>query len=549
MNIKILKRPYFLLSLVICIALIVRLTNLKDNFLFAYDQARDAQRIYNMVYKGNLKIVGPETDIQGVFNGPLFYYALAPVYYIAHFDPNAAALFMVLINVGTILLVYWSAKLIFNKNSIALVGSLFWALSFEQGFFARYISNASPMSTTTTLFFIGLALFFLKKKQWGLPLSAAGIALAIHCNFYFIYLFLFYPLFFIIFKQKRPQAKTILWTIIGLVVLLSPWIVTELKWKFVGTRSLFAYFLNQGGSISSQSHPLSFIASMFTHFYDRVSEALFFSFIPNKTVAFALILFVMVYLLVKKRTSSSIFILLWILNTLPLFVFNSGVLSTQVINGSIFVPLTILVAYGCIELSRFKVNILPIISIICIIFITLYGLSCYIKNNFLTHSVHIGIPTLLINSKQIIDYTYQKSNKKDFGICSISEPLFMNTVWSFLYSTYGKSKYGYLPYWTGQQQTLNESFIPYAKKKYETKFIIQEPMSGIPQWALRSVYFVEDSQNTLVESKSFGYYSVQQRHFIKENGGSIDAYSESLKKSIYEDLGKLPQLSCDNLYK
>ena len=288
---------------------------------------------------------------------------------------------------------------------------------------------------------------------------------------------------------------------------------------------------------------------MFTHFYDRVSEALFFSFIPNKTVAFALILFVMVYLLVKKRTSSSIFILLWILNTLPLFVFNSGVLSTQVINGSIFVPLTILVAYGCIELSRFKVNILPIISIICIIFITLYGLSCYIKNNFLTHSVHIGIPTLLINSKQIIDYTYQKSNKKDFGICSISEPLFMNTVWSFLYSTYGKSKYGYLPYWTGQQQTLNESFIPYAKKKYETKFIIQEPMSGIPQWALRSVYFVEDSQNTLVESKSFGYYSVQQRHFIKENGGSIDAYSESLKKSIYEDLGKLPQLSCDNLYK
>ena len=125
----------------------------------------------------------------------------------------------------------------------------------------------------------------------------------------------------------------------------------------------------------------------------------------------------------------------------------------------------------------------------------------------------------------------------------------MNTVWSFLYSTYGKSKYGYLPYWTGQQQTLNESFIPYAKKKYETKFIIQEPMSGIPQWALRSVYFVEDSQNTLVESKSFGYYSVQQRHFIKENGGSIDAYSESLKKSIYEDLGKLPQLSCDNLYK
>ncbi|MFH0773509.1 MAG: hypothetical protein V1922_04325, partial [bacterium] len=105
---KILKHPYFLLFLILCVAFLVRTINFKDNILFAYDQARDAQRVYNMVYKGDLKIVGPETDIPGIFNGPLLYYVLAPVYFFSNFNPNVAALLFVLINVGTILLVYWA---------------------------------------------------------------------------------------------------------------------------------------------------------------------------------------------------------------------------------------------------------------------------------------------------------------------------------------------------------------------------------------------------------------------------------------------------------
>lgn len=104
---KIIKHPYFLLFLILCVAFILRFINLKDNILFAYDQARDAQRVYNMVYKGDLKIVGPETDIQGIFNGPLLYYVLTPVYFFSHFNPNAAAFFFVLINGATIILVYW----------------------------------------------------------------------------------------------------------------------------------------------------------------------------------------------------------------------------------------------------------------------------------------------------------------------------------------------------------------------------------------------------------------------------------------------------------
>lgn len=545
-DVKIIKHPLFLLTIILFAAFFLRTANLKDNILFAYDQARDAQRIFSMVYNGNLKIVGPETDIQGVFNGPFLYYVLAPVYYFSHFNPNAAALFFVFINVGTILLVYWAAKIVLNKNSIALIASLFWAFSFEQGFFARYISNASFMSPTTTIFFIGLALFFLKKKEWGLPLSAIGIALAIHSNFYFIYLFLFYPLFFLLFK-RTPKVKTSFISIIILLVLLSPWIVTELKWRFVGTKSLISYFFHQGSSVLS-SKPLAFLFSIGVRYYERISKYAYFSFIPNRFIGFVILAGIVLYFAVKKRSPSMLFLLLWALNTLPLFVFNSGVLGTEVSNGSIFVPFTILFAYGIFALSKIQIKKVPVLSIFCIAFVFVYGISSYTKNNFSPHSVHVGAPSILGNAKKIIDYTYEKADKKDFGICSISEPLFMNTVWSFLYSTYGKNKYGYLPYWTGQKQTLNESFIPYAHKKYKTKFIIQEPMFGIPNWVLRSTYYVEDSQNTLVDKKTFGFYTVQQRLFIKVNGGNTNAYSASLKNSIKEDLSKIPEMSCDNIY-
>lgn len=532
-----------LLFIILVSAFILRTIHLKDNILFAYDQARDAQRVFNIVYKGDIKIVGPETDIQGIFNGPLFYYLLAPVYYFSHFDPNAAALLMIVINVCTTLLVYWAAQILFKKDSAALVAAALWAFSYEQGFFARYISNASPMSTTTTLFFIGLALFFLQKKQYGLPLSAVGVALSIHCNFYFIYLFLFYPLCYFLYK-RWPTLKTLFLSFAVLVILLSPWIVTELKWKFIGTKSLFSYFLNQG-STAAGGNPLVFVLSLFTRYFERISQGIYFSFFPNKLVGFTLICALLVHSVWKKK-SFALFLLLWTINTLPLFAFRSGVHSVEVINGSVFVPLTLLVAYGVVELSYVKVRSVPVLSILCFLGIIGYGLISYSQNNFNPQSIQSGIPSLLGNAKKSIDYTYLHAQKKEFGICAISEPLFMNTVWGFLYATYGKQKYGYVPYWTGQLQTLNESFIPYAQKKYELKFIIQEPLFGIPAFAPRDTYFIEDSYNHLIQEKWFGAYLVQMRKYNATKPTTNEKkYTEHQIKSIQEDISKVPQFSCD----
>jgi hypothetical protein len=122
----------------------------------------------------------------------------------------------------------------------------------------------------------------------------------------------------------------------------------------------------------------------------------------------------------------------------------------------------------------------------------------------------------------------------------------MNTVWGFLYATYGKQQYKYVPAWTGQQQTLNESFIPYAHKKYNTKFILQEPLYGIPAFAPRATYYIEDTYNILKEEKQFGAYSVQMRiKAITPPDTNEKKYTREQRASIEEDIQKVPQFSCD----
>ena len=60
----------------------------------------------------------------------------------------------------------------------------------------------------------------------------------------------------------------------------------------------------------------------------------------------------------------------------------------------------------------------------------------------------------LVLSKEIalVDYTYQEADGKSFSISSLTSPLYVNTLWSYLYNWHGVNKYGSLPHWLGRDQ-------------------------------------------------------------------------------------------------
>ena len=495
------NKPWIILGIIILLGLLLRTLNLKDNVIFAYDQARDAQRIMEMVNNHDLKLVGPETDIPGIFNGILFYLVLLPVYALTHFDPNAASLFLVVINLIMIPLLYYFSLILFKNKYVGYIAGFLWAVSFEQINFAKYISNASLMPLSTTVFFFGLAIYLFQKKEWGFILSIVGLATSIHFNFYLVYLFIFYPIFFLIY---RPQVKLKTFAVSAflLVLILSPFAIAEIRWHFPAIKGLAKYFIER--TKGTEELDLFIVVKKY---YERIAEMNYFSFFSfQRDIGTVLIYTLSFFALSKLKNNIKIFAALCIFSTLPLFFFNSGVLTVPVINSSIFFIITLTVASG-IYLVGAK-NKIFLFVLLGLVFFSNFLL--FKKDGFKINTLFASHPLTNGLEKKAIDYMYQSSNKS-FSFCSVSNPLFFNTIWSFMFKTYGERKYGYLPVWTGQKQDMNMNYLKEDTKYLANRYLLIEPLVGIPRFAKTITIYLEDKYSSLLTEKNFGQFVVQKR--------------------------------------
>lgn len=503
----------WVLLLFFIIGLALRTINLEDNIFFSYDQARDGQRVFEIFKNKDLKIVGPETDIPGVFNGPLFYYLLLPLYVISNFNPNSAVLGLVFMNLLGIFLIYKTAIVLFKNKYIGLIAAFLWAVSYEQANFSKYISNASLMPLVTLVFFLGLAIYFLQEKKIGLIISFVGLALSIQFNFYLVYLSFFYFIFNIIFKTKS-SFKTLL-VYVGLILLsLTTFIIAEIKFGFMMTRSLFPYFATQTNPAGIFETLSSYIQSLTNSLYYSI-----FSF--NNFLIFILFVFLLIYIFYKESNKKGlIFLYAWLFSTLPLFAFRSNVVGSRTIHSSIFAAIYILFALGIYYLGKLKKNFIILCFFIGIVFFS--NLSLFKKENFENVKLLSYQPMIYKDQKQLIDYTYQSSNNSKFSICAISNPLFINTLWSYLYKTYGETKYKTVPFWSGQKQLFIKSLIPYDNSHVPVRYLIIEPLIGVNDFARRATIFAEDQVSVLEEEKKFGEIVIQKRRLENNKELLID---------------------------
>lgn len=507
----------------------LRIINLHDNFFFGYDQARDMQRIYDIIYSHDLKMVGPETDIPGVFNGPLLYYLLLPAYLLSHFDPNAGVILLVLINLLGAVLVYLAGKTLFNPK-VALLAGFFWAISYLQVNYGRYLSNTGLMPVFTLLFFYGLALYVVRKKTIGLMISVIGLALSIHVAFYFIYLGLFYLIYF------RPLKPKVLATniLVGGLLLL-PFIVAELKFRFLGMRSLFEYFLGQ-------TKP-AMVSAQLSHYVQNLSASIYNSFFSlNLFLAFFIFVLLALYVYQKKKSQEVSFLFVWLFSTLPLFAFQSGVVNGASIHSSMLGALTLLVSLAIYFLYKEKRYLFAVGLFLMIIVSNLF---LFAKENFISGRIFAYQYMFYGQEKDLIDYTYREAKGKPFSICALTNPLFINTLWSALYKFYGEKTYRYLPFWSGQEQYQNKTFLPYDKKQ-EIRYLILEPPTGIQPVAVKATIYLEDQVSTVYEVKKFGNLEVQKRLWNKDQTVRNDSQnlSPGEKAEIESIVAQDPRYLC-----
>ena len=509
------KNNTLLLILIFLTALAVRFLYFPNNIYFGFDQARDAYESQSIYKNLDLKLIGPSTADPKLFHGPLYWYMIGFIYLIARGDPSLPAAFLLVLNAVGVFLVYLLGKSLFNSKT-GIIASVLYAFSFEQTQYAMYFGNPAPAVLSTLLFYLGLSLFIFKKDWRGLPLAFLGYGLSIQFEFFLLYLGAFLGLFLFIFRKKikfNLKAGIILKSVIAFVVPVSTFILADLKYDFRTVKTLLSLPMKIGqGSTNLGVNFKFYLQRLGLLFHDNLIPL---NITVSTTVMVVLLIFSTIWIIRKKDSYSQIlFLLLWILSSLPLVLF--GKPSLYYTNIGISAGLLIYSAFLLERLREKKFST----GIILVLLIILGNLSLITKQNprGIINDIYVQEGMLLSREKAAIDYIYRESSGKPIVVASSTMPLFINTTWAYLFNWYADPKYGHLPYWAGKTAEGYPGSLPIWKsqeKDYQF-FSIIEPTRGVGQGHIDLFLLEQGQYGEIVDEKSWGdtWYSqlvVQKR--------------------------------------
>jgi len=483
---------------------------------FTYDQARDAFEALDIWRGDHFRLLGPATDLGGLFHGPFYWYMLSPLYHFSNGNIAVVKVFLILFNLVNAAFIYFFSKKLFKNRFVGVLSALLFALSFEAVQYGRWISNPAPAVLTNAIFFYGLWLFVNNRKR-ALPLMVLGLGLSIQFQFFMTYLFfLILPIFIYKLAKKTftVSRSDILLTFISLLV-FSTFILAEFKFGFQGFKALLKFL--------SEEKPLfnnGFIAA-FNVFMDRIFNTFSLNvFGKNALISGLCTLSVLIYSLFfapGRYKRQVFFLIVWLFSPILLFSFEKN--SAQFATIGILYPAIILTSFTIHQLFVCKKE-LRVFAVLFVLFVSITQIGMvyrYTKNGEVIFAVQDKM--LLSDQKKVIDWIYKESRGKPFSLNTVTNPLFINTTWSYLFDWYGKNRYGYMPSWVGYPQDgVYGSQVRYTPKNImdgTRYFLIIEPTPGIPDMYIFVYVRYENSRSTLIKKQQIGGFTVEERIFGK----------------------------------
>lgn len=506
------------IKIIFCVFLIflagyfLRVMYLPQNILtFGYDQARDAINALQIA-GGHLKIFGPPASQPGLFHGVFYYYVLAPAYLIGHGSPIAAAYWVAFINTLAVFVVFYLTRLLTKKYLPAFFAALLFAVSFESVQYATWLSNPTTSVLSVPLLYLGLWVWLKEGKKWGPVAAALGLGLSIQSEIFLIYHVV--PLaIWLVVSRKSVNRKQVVIFILTLAVSLSSMILAQFKF------GIGASLDGIRGLAMSSDASLAYAKSLGDYlvlYLNQIGRIYAFNSYPGNVGyggSFVLVLILISLIKTKKlELSPKVFLATWLLSHLS--VVTVGGTSTPFLMVGMGPAVSILIALFLAEWWRTS-RVLAV----AILAILIFGNLSMIWRENQSGSTLFAIQKDMLLAKQMkaIDFTYEKAKEQPFSINTLTSPLWINIVWTYLYKWYGISKYGYLPSFHGRDQIGILDSLPKDTGGIRDYFLILEPMGGIPVQYLGETIDQENSYSKLISEVSFGELRVQERmHEIKK---------------------------------
>lgn len=421
---------------------------LSGNFLFLLDQGRDMLAVKRILYEHHLTLIGPYTSLQGVFQGPLWYYLLAVPTYLSRGNPWGSLALMLIISLATVMVVY-SLSLKFFGKRIALITSFLFAVSPEAVAAATYEWNPHPMWLLIVLY--AFALFSVENGRYrSFLLLWPLIGLMFHFQTALgIFILTGTFCYFLLFNKNIIKHAYFLYGLLLGGIFFLPQLLFDLRHDFLMTKSIIKLFNGSDRGLFVKGETGNYLDIVFNHlslFYYNFTTSLmrdgYLSYLPQVLFICMIIaiIFGKKYLHCTQKESAFInfltkivliIILLSLLYPFPLrYWFLTGFQSFY------------LLIFG-ILLSKISMSLLGKVVLTFFLIVISYYLVLRI------HTLYFAPPddggTAKTKGKLgAIDTIYRDAQGKPFNLL-VFTPSVSTDPYDYLVWWYGKNKYGYLP--------------------------------------------------------------------------------------------------------
>ena len=503
------KRWYWILfALILAAAFIIRIVPVRsNNFYFTMDQADDALHVRELLSRGQWPLVGPVTNIDNLFAGPGWYYFIAVGYALAAGNPVGALIEVILINVLTFAMVMLRIRKEVSAAWALIIGSVLltsWALLDT----SRYAFNPFPLTIFAFLVLFSLSDVFAGKEIqyiW----AAFWVGLGFHAE---VAGSMAVAIFFIIVTVWARIKGHISWTMIAggmsmIVILFTPFLVSEIQTDFLETRTVIEQF-HTGGTFTRSS-----VSAITQTVHEDIVRSTFRQ-IPELGLAlFCAVVFFVWYRWFKKvhvnkfiyRYSILSFTLLavsWIF-----FSSNNGWREwhTLYLSPVVFVMLLLMLHEMDIRLSA------------GIIIVSLYSHLAGFIPAYIYNLTPTSDASLLHNELAAIDWVYRESSGRGFAVYNYL-PSVYDYPYQYLFWWYGRKTYGYLPCEYASYPGAPKLVIPGAayytgpaKPCTDLRFLIIEPDDAHAAYR-QSWIDGASAGSTLLTQTRVGTILVEKRH-------------------------------------
>ncbi|KKT31575.1 MAG: hypothetical protein UW18_C0003G0159 [Microgenomates group bacterium GW2011_GWF1_44_10] len=216
-------------------------------FPFQYDHAKDALAMHWMIQEKNPVLTGAITSIDGVFNGPAYYYLASPVFVLLRWHPIAGPIF---VSIVVFFLIWYAWKTRFRFEAVLFATSA--------GIIGSQQSAWTPYMTPLLVFPL-LILLTKSQKITVIKSVAIGIlsGLLFHTQSAFGVPF-FVSLIFvaILFFRKSMNIKAVIGFLSSFASTWIPFFLFELKHGWIQTQNILKFIAtyNESAKVLSQNN-------------------------------------------------------------------------------------------------------------------------------------------------------------------------------------------------------------------------------------------------------------------------------------------------------